>query len=83
MKRTDLARSLSSRFPSLTARECDILAGIGAGLSNADVGASLGITERTVKNVALPLAFKVGLSDDRGGSLRVRLALVAHGITVE
>jgi len=50
-------------------------------MSNADIGASLSITEKTVKNVLLPVALKMGLGqDDRGGSLRVRLTLTAHGI---
>ena len=83
MRRTELARSLSSRFPSLTARECDILACVGAGMSNADIGATLGVTERTVKNTLLPVPFKVGAGEDRGGSIRVRLALIVHGIVVE
>ena len=81
MTLSDTARSLSTRFPALTARECDVLARIGQGWSNATIAASLSMTEKTVKNVSLPLALKVGMdNDDRGGSLRVRLALIVHGI---
>ena len=77
----EFARSLLSRFPSLTAREADVIARLAHGMSNADIGASLSITEKTVKNVLLPVALKMGLGqDDRGGSLRVRLTLTAHGI---
>lgn len=77
-----LSASLLSRFASLTAREADVVARVAFGLSNADIAADLCVTEKTVKNVLLPVAFKVGLTDDRGGSLRVRLALVAHGISL-
>jgi len=81
MSPNETARTLLSRFPGLTAREADVLARIGNGWSNADIAADLGMTEKTVKNVALPLALKVGFAnDDRGGSLRVRLALAVHGI---
>jgi DNA-binding NarL/FixJ family response regulator len=81
MTLNDTARALSVRFPALTAREADVLARIAQGWSNATIAASLAMTEKTVKNVALPLALKVGMdNDDRGGSLRVRLALIAHGI---
>lgn len=80
---SSLASSLLSRFPGLTAREADILARVAGGLSNADIASSLGVTERTVKNTLLPVPAKVGMdNDDRGGSLRVRLALIVHGITV-
>ena len=47
--------------------------------TNAEVAADLAVTEKTVKNVLLPVPFKVGV-EDRGGSLRVRLTLRAHGI---
>jgi DNA-binding NarL/FixJ family response regulator len=81
MTLSDTARALLARFPGLTAREADVLARIAQGWSNATIAASLAMTEKTVKNVCLPLALKVGMdNDDRGGSLRVRLALTAHGI---
>lgn len=79
----DFARSLLSRFAPLTAREADVLARVASGLSNADIGASLSVSEKTVKNILLSVPFKVGIpADDRGGSLRVRLALLAHGVQV-
>lgn len=78
---SEFARTLSTQFPALTVREADVLARIAQGWSNADIAASLSMTEKTVKNVCLPLAFKVGMdNEDRGGSVRVRLALLAHGV---
>jgi DNA-binding NarL/FixJ family response regulator len=77
----EFARSLLARFPSLTAREADVVSRLAHGMSNADIAASLSITEKTVKNVLLPVSLKMGLpAEDRGGSLRVRLTLTAHGI---
>jgi len=82
MNFSDFARGLSTMFPALTARECDILTRVAHGLSNADVASSLGISEKTVKNGLGPIPFKVGIAnDDRGGSLRVRLTLTARGIS--
>lgn len=73
------ASALLARFPSLTAREADIVARMSHGMSNADIAADLAVTEKTVKNVLLPVPFKMGV-EDRGGSLRVRVTLRAHGI---
>ena len=75
----DFAIALIARFPSLTMREADVLARVAHGMTNAEAGADLGITERTVKNLLLPVPAKVGV-EDRGGSLRVRLALRCHGV---
>lgn len=78
----DFAFGLFSRFPALTMREADCLARVAQGMSNADIAASLSVSEKTVKNVLLSVPFKVGMAnDDRGGSLRVRLTLLAHGIS--
>jgi DNA-binding NarL/FixJ family response regulator len=74
------SRDIQSRFPSLTAREADIVAAIAAGMANETIATTLGITERTVKNTLVSVPFKVGLGDDRGGSVRVRIALRAHGL---
>ena len=81
MSLSSLSSSLLSRFPSLTAREADVLSRVAQGWTNAQIASDLGTTEKTVKNVLLPVPFKVGMADDdRGGSLRVRLALTVHGI---
>jgi DNA-binding CsgD family transcriptional regulator len=77
----DFARLLLARFPGLTAREADVIARVAHGMSNAQIAEALSITEKTVKNVLLPVALKLGMdNDDRGGSLRVRITLTAHGI---
>lgn len=81
MTLSDFARSLLSRFPNLTAREADVLARVAQGWPNATIAADLGTTEKTIKNVSLAIPYHVGMDgDDRGGSVRVRLALLAHGI---
>lgn len=82
MEFDSLATSVLARFPEVTAREADILARVARGLSNASIASNLGLTERTVKNTLTTIPFKVGLGQDRGGSLRVRLALVVHNLPV-
>ena len=72
-------KSLVSRF-TLTEREATIVALVADGKGNADIGATLGITERSVKNALVHIPGKMGIAD-RGGSLRVRIALRAHGVT--
>lgn len=79
--RSTLARSILARFPSVTTREADILAAVGQGWDNATVAATLGLTERTVKNVLVTIPPKVGVAP--GGSVRVRLSLLVHGIPVD
>ncbi len=59
-----LARSLSDRFPALTSREADVLARVAQGWSNADIAGDIGATEKTVKNVLLPVPFKVGFGEE-------------------
>ncbi|GIF17890.1 DNA-binding NarL/FixJ family response regulator [Actinoplanes tereljensis] len=56
----------------LTERERDVLALVGAGLSNAEIGARLHIGVTTVKTHVTALMAKTGAPN------RVRLALVAH-----
>ena len=59
----------------LTERETDVLVRLAAGLSNAAIGADLGTTEKTVKNVLLPIGAKMGADNDDGRNLRVTLTL--------
>jgi len=44
---------------SLTSREFQVLSKIGKGWTNAEIGGHLGITEKTVKNVALSVFTKL------------------------
>jgi DNA-binding NarL/FixJ family response regulator len=72
---------LQNKYAGLTDREADILLALSGGQSNADIATSLGITERTVKNTMNAICLRMGFSpEDRGGSLRVRMALHVHGI---
>lgn len=68
---TVLAPSVASRLVSqvrlpaerLTPRELEVLAGVARGLSNAQVGAALFITEATVKTHLLRVFAKLGVDD--------------------
>jgi DNA-binding NarL/FixJ family response regulator len=75
------AKNLAQRF-NLTEREADILSRVAFGMGNAEIASDLAITEKTVKNVLTVLPLKMGLGDDRGGSLRVRLCLAAHNLPI-
>lgn len=70
-------KAVANRW-NLTEREADIVGCIAEGMGNADIGTRLGIAENTVKNSILGISLKMDLGDDRGGSLRVRIALRAH-----
>lgn len=48
---------------ALTAREVDVLNGVAAGLSNADIGRRLVIAEATVKTHLLRIFAKLDVSD--------------------
>ena len=49
--------------PSLSAREVEVLRGVGRGLTNAEIGRELFITEATVKTHLLRIFNKLGVSD--------------------
>jgi DNA-binding NarL/FixJ family response regulator len=68
---TRTARDLS-RLDSLTGREREVLIEVGRGLSNADIGAALFMSEATVKAHVSRLLVKLGASN------RVQVAILAH-----
>jgi DNA-binding NarL/FixJ family response regulator len=49
--------------PSLSAREIEVLSRVGRGLTNAEIGRELYITEATVKTHLLRIFNKLGVSD--------------------
>ena len=63
----------------LTHRENQVLELVANGLPNADIAGHLGITEKTVKNTLTAIG-RTLLPDSRGGSMRVRLALIFHKV---
>ncbi|MFB7374056.1 response regulator [Streptomyces sp. NPDC056222] len=60
------------RVASLTGRQVDVLRLLGRGLSNADIGAELGMTEGTVKAHVTQLLARLGVSN------RVEAARIAY-----
>lgn len=64
-------RAQAEAVASLTARERDVLACLGAGMSNADVAAALVITESTAKTHVSRVLAKLGCAS------RVQAAIVA------
>jgi DNA-binding NarL/FixJ family response regulator len=58
----------------LTVREAQVAAAVARGQSNGEVATTLGIVEKTVKNVLLAVYQKVGVRN------RVELALRAHDV---
>jgi DNA-binding NarL/FixJ family response regulator len=66
------ARSAPPSLGELTARELDVLAGLGRGLSNAGLAAELTITEATAKTHVSRVLAKLGCSS------RVQAAILAR-----
>jgi DNA-binding NarL/FixJ family response regulator len=66
------ARSVPPSLAGLTARELDVLAGLGRGLSNAGLAAELTITEATAKTHVSRVLAKLGCSS------RVQAAILAR-----
>ncbi|WP_028046165.1 helix-turn-helix transcriptional regulator [Cellulomonas sp. URHE0023] len=63
---------------SLTARERDVLACLGAGMSNADVAVALGITEATAKTHVSRVLAKLG----RSSRMQAAVVAVEAGVTL-
>jgi DNA-binding NarL/FixJ family response regulator len=68
----DRREAARDRLAGLTARESEVLAEVGRGLSNAEIGAALFMSEATVKAHVSRLLVKVAAAN------RVQLAIVAH-----
>ncbi|MFC8197913.1 response regulator [Streptomyces sp. NPDC060006] len=69
---TARAEEARHRLEGLTARERDVLALLGEGLSNADAGRRLHMSEATVKTYVSRILTKLGCDN------RVQAALLAH-----
>jgi DNA-binding NarL/FixJ family response regulator len=61
-----------ARLVSLTEREVEVLAAVGRGASNAEIGAELFMSEATVKAYVSRLLTKLAVNN------RVQLAILAH-----
>ena len=70
--RPDRREAALDRLTGLTERETEVLAEVGRGLSNAEIGAALYMSEATVKAHVSRLLVKVAAAN------RVQLAIVAH-----
>jgi DNA-binding NarL/FixJ family response regulator len=66
-------------FPELTAREHELVARIALGLSNTEAAASLGISEKTVRNQLSTVLVKLGVRDRSALIVRAREAGLGLG----
>lgn len=71
-ERTDRRRAAAERLASLTEREREVAAAVGSGASNAEIAASLFMSEATVKAHVSRLLTKLGVAN------RVHIAIVVH-----
>ena len=68
----DRRRSAAQRLTSLTDREREVAAAVGSGASNAEVAASLFMSEATVKAHVSRLLTKLAVTN------RVHIAILVH-----
>jgi DNA-binding NarL/FixJ family response regulator len=69
-------RARNSPLTKLTKREREVLAGVASGKSNAAIADSLFLTKRAVEKNINSLFAKLGFTDDKAVSRRVRAALL-------
>ena len=79
MRKAALARMRAKpegdpRFETLTQREHDVLSGVADGLSNRQIGAELGLAEKTVKNHMSSILAKLGLQSRTQAALLMKRA---------
>jgi DNA-binding NarL/FixJ family response regulator len=72
---TDRRRVAAQRLTSLTDREREVAVAVGSGASNAEIAASLFMSEATVKAHVSRLLTKLGLTN------RVQVAILVHDAT--
>lgn len=60
------------RFEMLTHRERDVLSGVANGMSNRQIGAQLGLAEKTVKNHMSSILAKLGLQSRTQAALLMK-----------
>ncbi len=70
--RAERRRQAQARLAGLTDREREVLAEVGQGCSNGDIGRSLFMSEATVKAHVSRLLVKLGVTN------RVQVAILAH-----
>jgi len=73
------ARSEDSRLDQLTSRERDVLREMAAGKSNAAIGESLFLAERSVEKVIHSIFLKLGLSWETSVHKRVKAVILYLG----
>jgi len=73
------ARVEGSRLEQLTPRERDVLREMAAGKSNAAIGETLFLTERSVESVIHSIFLKLGLSWETSVHRRVKAVILYLG----
>jgi DNA-binding NarL/FixJ family response regulator len=73
------AEAALATVPHLTARERDLIRGVVAGLSNAQIAQQLGLREQTVRNRLSIVFHKVGVSN----RLQLALEAIRHRLVPE
>lgn len=73
---------LAARFPTLTARELQVLEGLARGSSNGEVALALGLSPKTVRNHVSSICTKLRVVDRAQAVLRAHGAYTGHSSRV-